>query len=301
MTINYKENLKKSKLDVALVNYNSDDQKFFRCKTLLEECELYNISNENLSSLLEGELSYKNRFYQYLGSYLNFENFSYSNFKNSEKIGDTKIFYNDGVEFKYNEANNEIQINQIKPGSKIIFLKGKLIGTKIIFNGNSNYQSNYSPTNINGLTGCLTFFDLKLYNVTIEAAGSSCEDTVNFINVTGEVEKINIDGSLSDALDVDFSNIKIKNIQVKNAGNDCSDFSYGQYYLINLELHNCGDKALSIGEKSFVELNSIQAKNAVTGVASKDSSVTILKESFFQDVKTCISAYKKNKNLMDLL
>ena len=96
---------------MQLVNYNSDDQKFLDAK-LLEECELYNISNENLSSLLEGELSYKNRFYQYLGSYLNFENFSYSNFKNSEKIGDTKIFYNDGVEFKYNEANNEIQINQ---------------------------------------------------------------------------------------------------------------------------------------------------------------------------------------------
>ena len=72
---------------------------------------------------------------------------------------------------------------------KNYFFKRKINWNKNFFNGNSNYQSNYSPTNINGLTGCLTFFDLKLYNVTIEAVGSSCEDTVNFINVTGEVEK----------------------------------------------------------------------------------------------------------------
>ena len=292
---NYKENLKKSEINVTLINYNSNNQKFNRCKNFLEDCEFYDISNENLSNLLQGELSFKDQFYQYLGSNLNFKAFHSNNFKNSSSIENTKIFYDDGIEFTYDKINNELIINQILPGAKIIFLKGKLNGTKIFFTGIKKTQSNYSATDINGLTGCLTFFDLELNNVKIDANISSCEDAVNFIDVSGKIENINIENSLSDALDVDFSKVKIKNLKVKNAGNDCADFSYGEYKLNNLQLEKCGDKGLSIGEKSYVELNKIDVKNAVTGVASKDSSFTIINNSLFKNINTCISAYKKKQ------
>ena len=131
--------------------------------------------------------------------------------------------------------------------------------------------------------------------MNIEANGSSCEDTINLINVSGNLNNITIQNSYSDALDVDFSNIKVKNINILNAGNDCVDFSYGSYYLGNLKMQQCGDKSLSVGENSFVQLDSITASESIIGIASKDSSLTKLKEASFQNLETCLSAYNKKQ------
>ena len=127
----------------------------------------------------------------------------------------------------------------------------------------------------NGLTGCITFSNLDIQNVSIEASGSTCEDTINLINVTGFLDSVKINNSLSDALDIDFSEISIKNIEVSNAGNDCVDFSLGKYEIKNLILSKCGDKAVSIGERSFAKLNNLKADNVVIGLASKDSSISL--------------------------
>ena len=40
---------------------------------------------------------------------------------------------------------------------------------------------------------CLSLINLKVKNIEIKADGSSCEDTVNFINVTGSAKIITID------------------------------------------------------------------------------------------------------------
>ena len=96
-------------------------------------------------------------------------------------------------------------------------------------------------------------------------------------------------------MDIDFSNVKIKSINVSNAGNDCVDLSSGKYYLANIELQQCGDKALSIGEKSFVQIDRVIAKNADIGIASKDSSLTIIKENLLENLKTCVSVYNKKQ------
>ena len=107
----------------------------------------------------------------------------------------------------------------------------------------------------------------------MKAINSSCEDTINFINVDGHISEISINNSFSDALDVDFSRLKIDKINIEYALNDCVDFSAGSYELGKLNLKNCGDKALSVGEKSFIKLNEIIVKNANIGIASKDSSI----------------------------
>ena len=48
--------------------------------------------------------------------------------------------------------------------------------------------------------------------ININSNNSSCEDTVNLLNVKGSIDKINIESSFSDALDVDFSDIEINSI-----------------------------------------------------------------------------------------
>ena len=137
--------------------------------------------------------------------------------------------------------------------------------------------------------------NMKVKNISIEADGSSCEDAVNFINVKGSVNEINIKNSFSDGLDVDYSELEIKSIKIQKSQNDCVDFSSGKYKLNNLNLENCGDKALSVGEKSVLNLNDIIAKNANIGIASKDSSIVNVNNIIFKNLKTCIAAYNKKQ------
>ena len=91
------------------------------------------------------------------------------------------------------------------------------------------------PIDTLGLTGCFSH-KLKLTNLKIKANNSNCEDTINIINSSGNIESVNIENSFSDALDVDFSNVSFNKIKISNAINDCVDFSYGDYILKNLEL-----------------------------------------------------------------
>ena len=118
--------------------------------------------------------------------------------------------------------------------------------------------------------------NLKVENVLINANDSSCEDTINLINVKGSISEVNIKNSFSDGLDIDFSEVEIDRIKIDSSKNDCVDFSAGNYKINLLDLKNCGDKALSVGEKSFLTLNKIIAKNSSIGVASKDSSIVII-------------------------
>ena len=71
----------------------------------------------------------------------------------------------------------------------------------------------------------LNFSNLKVTKVSIFSNHSSCEDAVNFVNVSGNIETISISNSFSDALDIDFSQVKINTININSAVNDCTDFS----------------------------------------------------------------------------
>ena len=98
-----------------------------------------------------------------------------------------------------------------------------------------------------------------------------------------------------DGLDVDFSNIVVNRANIKNSKNDCLDLSFGQYILKKINLSGCGDKGLSVGEKSFVELDYIKIKNSNIGIASKDSSITKLKNANLENLKICVTAYNKKQ------
>ena len=96
-------------------------------------------------------------------------------------------------------------------------------------------------------------------------------------------------------MDIDFSNLSIKNISATTALNDCVDFSSGNYILGTLILKKCTDKALSVGEKSVVDINRIIVDYANIGLASKDSSIVNLNQASLKNLKICLSAYNKKK------
>ena len=239
-------------------------------------CQDYNFSKENLTDLLEGELILNEQTYQYLGKSLNFESIIKQRNFNKLSFQNSTIFYDDDIEINQVSSENVLDIYQRSSGSRLYIINGELENLKIKFNSYKSeakniFPKNY-PTDTSGLTGCLSLINMKVKNISIESDGSSCEDAVNFINVKGSVNEINIKNSFSDGLDIDYSELEIKSIRVQQSKNDCVDFSSGKYEVNSLNLENCGDKALSVGEKSVVNLNSIIAKEASMGIASKDSS-----------------------------
>ena len=288
---------------IYLVKHNKKNNNLQRCEIYLESCEDFIFSNKYLAKLLEGELTINKIRYQYIGKHLNIKKIGQIKNYNKLKHKNSEIFFEDGIRVDTNIEKNTLIITQDKPGARLYIKGGELTDLIINFNGynlKKNEDSNSIktfpknfPINNTGLTGCLSFVNLKVKNITVIANKSSCEDAVNFINVEGTINQITIDDSFSDGLDIDFSNLRINKIKISSSINDCADFSAGNYVLNKLELKNCGDKALSLGEKSFVRIDNINASDANIGIASKDSSILNLNTAKLRNVKTCVSAYNK--------
>ena len=156
-----------------------------------------------------------------------------------------------------------------------LFFDGVIKDLNIKFNGKENQYIKKETVKYdqNNLTGCLSFIKINFEDTNLNSVYSNCEDGINLINTNGNLDNVYAKYSVLDAIDLDFSNLFIKNINIKNSGNDCVDFSYGKYKVDFFELANCGDKAISVGEKSKIEIKNIDIRKAVTGIASKDSSV----------------------------
>ena len=152
----------------------------------------------------------------------------------------------------------------------------------------------------NGFTGCLSIFDSKFRSTKLEvkSLASSCEDSINIVKSTGNLSEIVIHDAESDALDVDFSELTIESLHVKNAGNDCADFSSGKYKLNKLYLSGCNDKAISIGENSQMSLQNAIIDGANIGISSKDSSITLIDNVSINNTNICMESYQKKQEFL---
>ena len=134
-----------------------------------------------------------------------------------------------------------------------------------------------------------------LSNINIHYDKSNCEDSINIRNSKGKINKIEIKNSEADAIDIDFSEIIIQDIIIINANNDCIDLSFGKYRIQNINANYCEDKAVSLGERSTLEIENAKIFNSNMGLASKDSSILKIKKFKLQNVDICASAYNKKQ------
>ena len=102
----------------------------------------------------------------------------------------------------------------------------------------------------------------------------------------------------SDALDIDFSNIKIDEVYINKANNDCIDLSGGKYELGKLNLSECNDKALSVGEKSTVKLSNLLVLNSTIGLSTKDSSTISIDNLNIENTQICFEAKRKKQEFL---
>ena len=285
---------------------NTDGLNFLKCENL-NSCNaedvkrLFYYKENNLdnnktifSKILKQEFIDSDNFY--LGSKNlknNYINHKHKVFSVSYFFKDFEILTNNGVKVNLVDHQNKIiNITQTDVNGKIIFTGKRIENWKINFQGLAN---NSNINNFRNLTGCITFIDIQIDDIFIKTSDGICEDTVNFIRASGKVKKFESKNSASDSLDNDFSKIIFEEILIDNSGNDCLDFSFGEYVVLAGTFNKCGDKAISVGENSKVNLNDINIKNSNIGIASKDSSKTQIYNAEIQNVFMCMAAYKKKQ------
>ena len=223
--------------------------------------------------------------------------------KNNNKIKDdnllitkdfsVKIFGT--IEVDIDEKNKKIKFLKKNYNSRVLFFNNNLNNWEIDFLDFVDIRPNVIRRDSNGLSGCINIYDSKIENLKFNISNSKCEDALNLVRTEGTIDKLKIINSSFDGLDADFSSLSIQNIEVVNSGNDCLDFSYGDYFLSNLNLSKCDDKAVSIGEAAKLEMNKFFIKDSLIGIASKDGSTVNSTDGAIEKVKNCLSLYKKKQ------
>jgi hypothetical protein len=108
------------------------------------------------------------------------------------------------------------------------------------------------------------------------------------------IEDSEFKGAFADALDIDISNVTVRNCQILNSGNDAIDLMSSEALIANSELYGSRDKGVSVGEDSRAMIYNTRVNKNKIGIESKDASVACLINSQFEDNKTQINASTKN-------
>ena len=148
-----------------------------------------------------------------------------------------------------------------------------------------NSQSNINHTVIknytyfdNGLiqlTGGINFYNTNINIENLDLENTLAEDGINIVNSKFTIDNLNAINTKSDAVDIDFSKGEILNSEFTNIGGDGIDFSGSNSNILKVKIDDVKDKAISVGEKSFIKLKDINITKSSIGIASKDSSKVI--------------------------
>ncbi len=122
------------------------------------------------------------------------------------------------------------------------------------------------------LTGAVTFYESPVRLVNCLFAENVCEDALNIIRGTFEIENCVFSRTSSDAFDADFADGRISNSLFVNSGNDAIDVSGSAVEVVDTRIEDTGDKGLSGGENSVLVVRNVELIRAAIAVASKDLS-----------------------------
>ncbi len=120
------------------------------------------------------------------------------------------------------------------------------------------------------------------------------DDMVHVIYSKGKFKNTKFIRSLSDALDVDISNIEVDNCEFIDSGNDAIDLMTTNAVVTNTKFYNSADKGISIGEGSNLLAINNYIKGSEIGMQSKDTSKAYIYNTSFIANKKAVDAYHKN-------
>jgi len=244
-------------------------------------------SNDFLSTVLDDPKIIENNINVSNNEELIIRNFDKIIFKNN-----AKIFVNGGNLIIEGNQNSKIEVEDNSSSSIYIEKSESVIFKNTTFDGFTSLDINLWQ-----LPSALTFYEsnVKIENVTFKNNRSG-DDMVNFFRCN-KVDLINVDfeNIISDAIDSDFSNVKVKNCTFNNIGNDGVDGSGSEIVIESSTFINIADKAVSAGEKSnFLVSNSLIEKCEL-GLVVKDGSQLKSDSNIILDTEVDLVMFMKKK------
>lgn len=222
----------------------------------------------------------------------------YDKFNLQNKSIEINVLPNETAYIKLTAFNSKVNVVLHNENSKIVFYKSKINKSKVFINSKENkkkVEDNPIRYDSRLLTSCGTFIDSSMEDSFFSSQNCKLEDGINFIRSNGLRVAIKVTNSSFDALDADFSTLNFDEVSINKAGNDCIDVSSGVYNFRSIDARYCGDKAVSIGEKSLVAINNAKINEAKIGIALKDSSEASLKALEKSNLDRCIDVYQKKQ------
>jgi hypothetical protein len=217
-----------------------------------------------------------------------------------------KVVFEPGVELIFNKSTyfmsysavNMIgnKSDPIKVGSTdgtgngfaVLEAKKKSKLSHVVFDGLNTFNSNGWV-----LTGAVTFYESEVEIDNVQFTNNNCEDGLNIVRSKFKLANSEISNTYSDGFDADFCEGIVENCSFVNTGNDCLDFSGSTVSVSNCRLTLSGDKGISCGEKSSVEIIDVVIDGAELGVASKDNSIVTITNIQLKNCKTGFAAFQK--------
>ncbi len=142
-------------------------------------------------------------------------------------------------------------------------------------------------------TGTLSVRDGHVAMKNNQFAGSLAEDVVNLKNAVVDLRGNRFEDAYIDAVDLDFCHGTVTDNRVVSSPNDCLDFSGSRLVVINNHVSFCGDKGISIGERSKIVLRGNLITRSKIGLAVKDASSRIASDNVLAHLDSGVSLYVK--------
>jgi hypothetical protein len=143
------------------------------------------------------------------------------------------------------------------------------------------------------ITGAVTFYESDVDISNCKFDQNKAEDALNIIRSKFLIEHTEFENAFSDAFDADFSTGKIFYSNFLDSKNDGIDVSGSQVELKNILVDGSGDKGISAGENSLIQIENLKISNVVFGIASKDLSKVYVKHAEISKAKIAFAAYQK--------
>jgi spore coat protein CotH len=143
------------------------------------------------------------------------------------------------------------------------------------------------------LTGAVTFYESPVRIIRSRFEQNRGEDSLNVIRSRFEIESTFFVSAASDAFDADFCTGRILNTSFVDCGNDGVDVSGSIVELDNVTISGAGDKGISAGERSRLQLNRVTVRDTEIAIASKDDSNIVARDIEIVDSRVGFAVFRK--------
>lgn len=148
------------------------------------------------------------------------------------------------------------------------------------------------------ISGMMAFHNSNVSIDNSSFSNASGDDSLNIKNSRAILNDNMFKNSFQDGVDFDAVGLdsSFQNGVFTEIGGDAIDLSWSSLSVTDSVINNCGDKGISIGERSKMNnISNVKISNCSIGIAVKDQSEARVMNSTIENNKTGISLYQKKE------